>query len=305
MSITACVIARHARISAGRLPALIIFGLFPLAVFAQDTPRVIHLWPNGAPGYENRRDEPEEAKDYWVKNIHNPSITIYLPPKQSATGAAVLICPGGGHRLLVYNAEGRDPALYLNSLGVAAFVLKYRLFREEKSPYSLDKEVRGDAYRAMRLVRSMAGQFNIDTNRVGILGFSAGGEVVAQVAYAPGQGDPHAPDPIDRLNGKPNFQMLVYPGPLGVPDKISPDAPPAFLIAADDDECCSPPVIKLLEEYREARVPVEAHILAHGNHGFNMGYRSDLQSVKSWPQRMADWLVDNNILDPSKKKAKK
>jgi acetyl esterase/lipase len=305
MSITARFFARSARIVTGRLNSLTIFGLFPLAIFAQDTPRVIHLWPNGAPGYENRREEPEEAKDYWVKNVHNPSITVYLPPRQSATGAAVLICPGGGHRLLVYNAEGRDPALFLNSLGIVAFVLKYRLFREEKSSYSMDKEVRQDAYRAMRLVRSMAGEFNIDTNRLGILGFSAGGEVVALVAYAPGQGDPHAPDPIDRLNGKPNFQMLVYPGPLGVPDKISSDAPPAFLIAADDDECCSPPVIKLLEKYREAKVPVEAHILAHGNHGFNMGYRSDLQSVKSWPQRMADWLADNNILDPSKKKATK
>jgi acetyl esterase/lipase len=305
MSITTYFIARFSAIAAGQRIAAAIFGLFPLVIFAQDTPRVIHLWPNGAPGYENRRDEPEETKDYWVKNVHNPSVTVYLPPKQLATGAAVLICPGGGHRLLVYNAEGRDPAVFLNSLGIAAFVLKYRLFREEKSSYSMDKEVRQDAYRAMRLVRSMAVEFNIDTNRLGILGFSAGGEVVALVAYAPGQGDPHAPDPIDRLNGKPNFQMLVYPGPLGVPDKISSDAPPAFLIAADDDECCSPPVIKLLEKYREAKVPVEAHILAHGNHGFNMGYRSELQSVKSWPQRMADWLADNNILDPSKKKTVK
>src|ERR1700720_569024 len=77
---------------------------------AQDSPRVAHLWQNGAPGYESRRNEPEEAKDYWVKNIHNPSVTVYLPPKEKATGAAVVICPGGGHRLLVYNAEGRDAA---------------------------------------------------------------------------------------------------------------------------------------------------------------------------------------------------
>jgi acetyl esterase/lipase len=287
-----------------RTAVIAMTSLSPLVSFAQDTPRVIHLWANGAPGYESRRNEPEEAKDYWVKNVQNPSVTVYLPPKEKANGAAVVICPGGGHRLLVYNAEGRDPAVFLNSLGVTCFVLKYRLFREEKSPYSMET-VRQDAYRAMRLVRSLAGEYAIDTARIGILGFSAGGEVVAQVAYAPGMGDPHAADPIDRLNGRPNFQMLVYPGPLGVPEVVPPDAPQAFLIAADDDECCSPPVIKLLEKYREARVPVEAHILARGNHGFNMGYRSDLRSVKAWPQRMADWLGDNNFFDATKKKAAK
>src|SRR5882724_10575945 len=135
------------------LAILTIICLLPSGSFAQEQPLQIPLWSNGAPGYESRRNEPEEAKDYWVKNIHNPSITVYLPPKEKATGAAVVICPGGGHRLLVYNAEGRDAALFLNSLGVAAFALKYRLFREEHSPYTLDKEVRQDAYRAMRLVR--------------------------------------------------------------------------------------------------------------------------------------------------------
>lgn len=274
--------------------------VLPISALAQDTPRQIHLWPNGAPGYENRRNEPEEAKDYWVKNIHNPSITVYLPPKEKATGAAVVIFPGGGHRLLVYNAEGRDPALFLNSIGVAAFVLKYRLFRED-SIYSLEKEVRQDAYRAIRLVRSRAAEWNIDTGRVGILGFSAGGEVAAVVAYAPGQGNPNAPDPIDRLDGKPNFQLLVYPGPLGVPGKIPADAPPAFLIAANDDPCCAVPVVQLLERYREAKVSVEAHILSQGNHGFNMGYRTNLQSVKAWPQLLANWLADNKWLQPDKK----
>jgi acetyl esterase/lipase len=279
-------------------------GLFLLSIFfspvlmAQDTPRVIHLWPNGAPGYESRRNEPEVAKDYYVKNIHNPSVTVYLPPKEKATGAAVVICPGGGFRLLVYNSEGRDPALFLNKLGVAAIVLKYRLFRED-STYSLEKEVRQDAYRAMRLVRSHAAEWNIDTGRVGIWGFSAGGEVVAQVAYGPGKGDPKAADPIDRLNAQPNFQILVYPGPLGVPDKVPADAPPAFLIAGNDDDCCSVPVVSLLERYRLAKVSVEAHIIAQAKHAFNMGYRADnLQSIKAWPQLLANWLADMHILVP-------
>jgi len=211
----------------------------------------------------------------------------------------VIICPGGGHRLLVYNAEGVEPAAFLNNIGVAAFVLKYRLSREENSPYSLDKHPREDAYRAMRLVRSHAKKWNIDTARVGILGFSAGGEVVASIAYAPGKGDASAPDPIDRLNGKPDFQMLIYPGPLGIPDSIGSDAPPAFLLAANNDPCCSEPIVSLLKAYRAAKVPVEVHLYMQGSHGFNMGNRSKLSSLKTWPQRMADWMADNNILDPA------
>jgi acetyl esterase/lipase len=286
------------RLTAGL--ALLLSGLLPAAAAAQDTARQIPLWPNGAPGFESRRNEPEEAKDYWVKNIHNPSIMVYLPPKDKATGAAVVIFPGGGHRLLVFNAEGRDPARFLNSIGVAAFIVKYRLFREDSAIYSLDREVRQDAYRAIRLVRSRAAEWNIDPARVGTLSFSAGGEVAALVAYTPGKGDPAAPDPIDRGDGRPNFQLLVYPGPLGVPATIPADAPPAFLIAANDDPCCSTPVVSLLEEYRAAKAPVEAHILNGGNHGFNMGYRSSLKAVRAFPQLMADWLYDMHILEPKK-----
>jgi acetyl esterase/lipase len=142
---------------------------FFFAIFitrAQDTARQISLWANGAPGFENNRNEPEEAKDYYVKKIHNPSIPIYLPPKEKATGAAVVIFPGGGHRLLVFNAEGRDPARFLNSIGVAAVIVKYRLFREDSTIYSFEKETREDAYRAMRLVRSKAAEWNIDPARL-------------------------------------------------------------------------------------------------------------------------------------------
>src|SRR6266700_5637142 len=136
----------------------IFIYLFPVMTLAQEKPVQVPLWQNGAPGFESRRYEPEQAKDYWVKNIHNPSITVYLPPKEIATGAAEVIAPGGGHRELVFNAEGRDPAVFLNSIGVAAFALKYRLAREVGSPYKLDTVVPQDAYRAMRLVRSRANE---------------------------------------------------------------------------------------------------------------------------------------------------
>ena len=238
-----------------------------------------------------------------IRQVNN--IRVYLPPPEKATGAAVVICPGGGHRELVFNAEGVEPALYLNSIGVAAFVLKYRLAREEGSPYVLEKHARDDAYRAMRLVRSRSEDWQVDPKRIGMLGFSAGGEVVAWVAYAPGDGDPKAPDPIDRLNGRPDFQMLVYPGPLGVPEVVPSNAPPAFLLVANDDACCSNPVLQLIQKYRAANASVEAHIYAQGNHAFNMGNRSKLNSIKTWPQRMSDWLSDNNILRPLKIEEKK
>jgi acetyl esterase/lipase len=275
----------------------------PFAGKAQDA--VIPLWPNGAPGFENRRTEPEQAKDYWVKNIHNPSVTVFLPPKDKANGAAVVVCPGGGHRLLVYTAEGVDPAKYLNSLGVTVFVLKYRLGRDTLSPYKIDVHAKQDGYRAMRLVRSKATEYGLDTNRIGMMGFSAGGEVVDMVAYGEGKGDPKAIDPIDRLNARPSFLIQIYPGPLYIPDKLPYDAPPAFLLAANDDVCCSPSVVKLLQRYREAKIPVEVHIYTQGDHGFNMGYRSKLQSISTWPQRMADWLSDNNYLHPAAAKRMK
>jgi acetyl esterase/lipase len=257
---------------------------------------VVPLWPNGAPGFEERRNEPERIQGGSVNNINNPSITVFLPPKEKANRAAVLIFPGGGHRQLVFNAEGVEPAHYWNDLGVAAFVLKYRLPRETNSPYSLQIHPRQDALRAMRLIRSRAAEWNIDTNRLGIMGFSAGGEVASMLVYSPTVGDPFAPDPIDRLDGYADFQIVIYPGPLGVPDQVGSDAPPAFFVIADDDKGHLEPLLTLVDEYHKAGRPMEVHIYQSGGHGFNMGIRSKLESIHTWPQRLTDWLNDNHIL---------
>ena len=272
-------------------------ALLTLGSLAQDAPVVIPLWPEGAPGFEDRKDESEQAEAYWVKNVHNPSLTVFLPSAEKATGTAVIICPGGGHRLLVFGAEGVDPAKYLQERGIACFVLKYRLGREENSPYTIDVHAKQDAHRAMRLVRSRAQEWGIDPGKVGMLGFSAGGETVSLVAYESGDGDPQAKDPIDRLNGKPDFQMLVYPGPLGIPETIPADAPPALLIVANDDRGASRVIASLFQGYRDAKASVEAHIFAKGGHGFNMGQRTKLHSVRDWPQRMTDWLHDSGYLN--------
>ncbi|HEY5079134.1 MAG TPA: alpha/beta hydrolase [Opitutaceae bacterium] len=276
-----------------RTPFLLLALLAPLAAVAQ--PQVIHLWPNGAPGFEDRKDIPEEAKDYWVRSINNPSLTVYLPPKDKANGCAVVVAPGGGFRELVFHAEGEQPAEFLNTLGVTVFALKYRLPNQEHSPYSPD-DVRQDAYRAIRLVRSRAAEFGVDPKRVGILGFSAGGALVNLIAYGKGEGDPAAADPVDRENGRPSFLMMVYPGGE-VPAVVPADTPPAFLLCAtDDDYGCDKVTLKLYEEFRAAKVPVEAHFIVRGRHAFNMGDRSKYAAIRGWPNRMADWLGDSGFL---------
>jgi acetyl esterase/lipase len=279
---------------------LIIGRLFlaaHLAVFAQAAPTVIPLWPNGAPGFESRKDIPEQAASYWVKNINNPSLTVFLPPKEIANGAAVVICPGGGFRELVFGAEGVDPAKYFNQLGVAAFVLKYRLFRETNSVYTLE-DPHADGVRAMRLVRSRAREWGIDTNRIGMVGYSAGGEVVSLTSFGPTAGVTNAPDAIDQANARPDFIAEIYPGGAGIPPKLPANAPPAFLLVADDDNHTDT-VLKLFELYRAAKIPVEVHVFTKGGHGFNQGQRSQLATIKNWPQRLTDWLGDNNVLNPA------
>jgi acetyl esterase/lipase len=272
--------------------------LFLLAIInlpcalAQDSLLVIHLWEKGAPGFENLKNKPEQAKDWWVRDINNPSITVFPAPKETATGAGVVVCPGGGFTNLVFNSEGRDAAKYLNSIGVTAFVLKYRLFRMENSPYT-QKDPLKDIFRAMRLVKSRAKEFNIDTAKLGVMGFSAGGEVAGWVSYRFSENNSDHTDPIDQLSARPSFQVLIYPGPLAVPDSVPSDAPPTFLLAANGDPCCSEPIIKLLQMHRKAKVPVEMHLYEKGAHAFNMGYRSEYTTLKNWPQRMTDWMKDN------------
>ena len=278
------------------LTVALLLAALPLTAQAQDAPKVIPLWEKGAPGFEDRRDEPEQAASYWVKNVHNPSLTVFLPSKDKATGAAVIVCPGGGFKELGFNGEGVAPAQFLTNLGIAAFALKYRLPRETNSPYSLPKHAREDGQRAMRLVRSHAKEWGIDPNRIGIMGFSAGGEVASLVAYSPGDGEAKATDPIDQLSASPSFQIMIYPGPLGIPEVIPTNAPPSFWLAANDDRQPARTIAEMLPKYRAAKVPIEVHLFAKGGHAFNMGNRSKLVTVKGWTNRLADWLADNVLV---------
>ncbi len=274
--------------------AVMLFSLLQTGA-AQATNAVIYLWPKGAPGFESKKDEPEEVKDYYAKSINNPSLTVYPAPKDKATGAAVVICPGGGHRLLVITSEGRDAAAYFNSIGVTAFVLKYRLFRQDKSPYTVENTLQ-DGRRAMRMVRQQAATYNIDTSKIGIVGFSAGGELAAWVAFDKPKEKLVKADSTDNIPCKTNFVVLIYPGPLAVPDSLTTSTPPLFMAAANDDACCSEPLLQITALYRKAKAKVEMHLFAQGDHAFNMGKRSKLKSISNWPQRMAEWLADTGII---------
>lgn len=277
------------------IPYLLAFTGAALAA-EEPAPQVIALWENGAPGFESRRDEPEQHADWWYKNIHHPSLTVFLPPEGKANGTAVIVAAGGGHRELVFNPEGVEPAQYLASLGVTAFALKYRLFREPGSKYTLDHTAQ-DIRRAMRTVRARAAEWKIDPARIGVMGWSAGGEVAALVAYPPGDGTPGAEDPVERASARPDFQILIYPGPLGIPERIARDAPPAFVLGAADDEYVAGVMFDLTRKYHEAGAQIESHIYAQGKHAFNMGQRSRYVSIRHWPQRLADWLADRGLLE--------
>ena len=276
------------------LPALFLFLCIASRAAQPTAPPVIALWEHGAPGFETRRNEPEQHQDWWYKNIHNPSLTVFLPAEGKANGTAVIVAAGGGHRELVFNPEGVEPAQYLASLGITAFALKYRLFREPGSKYTLDNTAE-DIRRAMRTVRARAAEWHIDPRRIGVMGWSAGGEVAALVAYSPGGGDSKAQDPVERASARPDFQILIYPGPLGIPARVPRDAPPLFLLGAADDEYVAPVLFDLSRKYHEAGASIETHIYAQGKHGFNMGQRSKYVSIQRWPHRLTEWLEDREL----------
>jgi acetyl esterase/lipase len=267
---------------------------------AEDPP--VPLWPAGAPGSEGKT-APEVVVETdgirRVSSIHNPSLGVHLPSRKAKgaaapTGAAVIILPGGGHRYLSIDNEGHAVARWLNAHGVAGFVLKYRLAREEGSTYKVAEHALQDVQRALRLVRSRAKQWGIDPARVGILGFSAGGDLATYAASRYDTGKPDAQDPIERESARPAFQGLLYPG-AGPADLVVPkDAPPAFLCTAADDKTPTKNALTLFGKLREAGIDAEMHVYAHGGHGFGMKDRP--LPVTAWATRFHEWLGDQGFL---------
>jgi len=264
--------------------------------------------------------EKTEHKDIIIiSNVQVPDIAVYLPSKKMATGQAVIICPGGGYWILAYDLEGTDIARYFNSIGVAAVILKYRLptYGNCIEPHKVPLM---DAQRAMRLVRHHAAEWNINPEKIGVMGFSAGGHLASTLGTHFDKGNPSASDVVERQSCRPDFMILMYPvitfaeatthtgsrdALLGKnPDpslvryfsnelQVTKDTPPAFLVHADDDS--GVPAENSLLMYsalRANKIPAEMHILSEGEHGFGLGAN---EHIASWSENLRLWLKSINV----------
>jgi len=264
-------------------------------------PEVVPLWVGAAPGSEGQSGEEivriSDGGEHVVSNIHRPSLTVYLPPATATPTLAVLVVPGGGHREIWMDHEGHNVARWLNQHGITACILKYRLALQEGSSYTIEDEV-ADGKRALRVMRDRADAWHIDPKRIGMIGFSAGGEVVERVAMAPDEGTPEAADPVERMNTRLAFQALLYPGH---PELIQPtkDTPPAFLCwGFQDFPMISEGMGTVYPRFRTAGVPVEMHVYADAGHGF--GVRAgDTSPQAKWIDRFHEWLGARGLLQPA------
>jgi endo-1,4-beta-xylanase len=259
----------------------------PPAVVVPAGRPTVFLWPNGAPGSEARKDEPEQINGETVLNVHNPSIVVFLPRKEINTGVGLILAPGGGHTSLWIMHEGFNPAQALVDKGVAVFVLKNRL---QSSGYKFDVEGLADMQRAIRVVRSRAAEWGLDTRKIGVGGFSAGGELANLAALRNDPGDRSASDPVDRSGSRPDFQVLIYPGKSHLIQPVA-ETPPAFLAAGVDDR---PDISTGLPEaylrYKKVGAQAELHMYARTGHGFGLRPERAGQSSQEWPVQLISFL---------------
>lgn len=273
-----------------------------------DQPEVIPLWPGDPPGSEDWNQQEQEIfapppiSFRSVRNVTQPTLSAFLPHPSKASGTAAIICPGGGFHALAIDHEGIDVARWLNARGVAAFVLKYRLlatevrdedferqFQENLSDRNKIREVTkqigplaiADGQQAVKIVRQRASEWSLAPNRIGIMGFSAGGRVTAGVALEYDE------------QSRPNFAAPIY-GALWEDITVPADAPPLFMALANDDELAVEPGLALYSAWRAAGHPVELHIYAQGGHGFGM--RKQGLPADHWIDRFGEWLAVQGLL---------
>jgi endo-1,4-beta-xylanase len=272
----------------------VVFTLLNASLQAAETPAPILLWEAGAPGSEARKGEAEKLEGSNVGNVHNPSITPNLPTK-NVTGTAVIIAPGGGHSKLCLGHEGYALAEWFRDHGIAAFVLKYRLAREKGSTYTIQDHAMADTRRAIRMVRSRAGEWGIKPDRIGIMGFSAGGELAAFAAMKSDSGKVEAAEPLERLSSRPDFQALIYPGTSSL-FSAEKGMPPLFIACGYGDRPdISEGMASLYLKYKAAGVKAELHIYSNAGHGF--GYKPGTNTAAGrWPERFTEWLTDSGLL---------
>jgi acetyl esterase/lipase len=284
--------------------ALLTLSLALAAPAAERQPEMVPVWPKEVPGALG--NGPADR----------PTLTLFLPPADRATGTAVVVCPGGGYGGVVTSYEGQEPAEWLNTLGVAAFVLRYRV-----APYRHPVPLQ-DAQRTLRTVRARATEWHLKPDRIGIWGFSAGGHLASSAATQFDDGKPDAGDPVERVGCRPDFLILSYPvitlvGPSahtgsrdnllgrhpepGLAERLSSDrrvtgrTPPTFLFHTDADKGVVPEnSILFYLALRQAGVPAELHVYGKGNHGVGLGKKDPV--LATWPDRLRDWLGERELL---------
>ncbi len=287
------------------------FGAALATAADEAAPTRLDLWPGKPPG-ETGTVGPEQAKTQErggrtvvtsLTNVSTPTLSVYPAPRDKATGVAVVVCPGGGYTNLAWDHEGEQVATWLNSIGVTAAVLKYRVPRREGTPRDQPPpQALMDAQRALSLVRSHAKEWEVDPARVGILGFSAGGHLAAWASTASEKRAYEPVDDADKLSCKPDFAVPIYPG--GVlkrgTDQIVPEiqvtsqTPPSFLVVASDDKGSLDSTVQYYLALKRAGVPAELHIYETGGHGF--GIRPSDRAYATWPKRCEEWMRDRGLL---------
>lgn len=274
----------------------------------------IKLWPGEVPGDSGFKAPPPNPNPRPVKDdgtirlalVTEPTITIYRAPADKANGAAVVICPGGGYNILAWNKEGTEVAEWLNSIGVTAAVLKYRVPRRDKdAPHAAPLQ---DAQRALRLIRRDAKSLGVDEKRVGILGFSAGGNLTVMAGTHWNETTYPKQDAADELSCRPDFLIPIYPaylgdektlGPVSPLVRVTKETPPTFCAVTHDDSLRGANAALFYVELKRAGVPAELHIFTKGGHGY--GLRPSADPVSRWPKHCEDWLRAMGLLAPAAK----
>jgi len=288
---------------------MVLIALLTPGLFAANAPLTLDVWPGKPPGesgnigaekVEEKSPGPDGKPIHLVSNVTKPTLTVYRPPKDKDTGAAVIICPGGAYAVLAWDLEGTEVADWLNSIGVTGIILKYRVPARPDSPRYLPPLM--DAQRAISLVRSKAKEWGIDPKRIGMLGFSAGGNLTAIASTHFDHRAYDAIDEIDNVSCRPDFSVLIYPAWLVkegtdelVPEvHVSKQTPPAFFAHANDDPIKSDSSAAMYLALKHAGVSAELHIFASGGHGF--GLRPTTQPCSHWPQQCEQWMRTTGFL---------
>lgn len=270
-------------------------------IFAQDTLK-LYLWQAGAPLAQG------------TDELDKPSITVWFPAKEKATGAAVIICPGGGYVTLALDHEGKQVAKWYNEMGITAIVLRYRYGTWDHKKYAHPAPFL-DVSRAMRLVRSKSKEWNINPEKIGIMGFSAGGHLASCLATMWDGGNPKASNNVDKYSSKPNFLALVYPvitfrtkhaftfgrgvllgenaskeliDSMSTELRVTTNTPPTFIMYTDEDEINAMNGVLFYSALKENKVPAELHIYERGAHGYGLFPKEP--SIIDWPERLKNWL---------------